>query len=311
MLAMSNRNIVLFSTRKIMQEGIFSFFDQKTESPSLQTFFYEEGKDALDRIKQMSTMSSNQGNNEVMERYGSWKERLVEFIKGKTIPHLTYDLKDSKNARLVVRTVKEYLLNHQTDGLNEFLKETSDLYDALPKDLSSSYPSFAETDWNNGDIKALEWEKDGMTLSDRVSLFYPSDNNGEYGVYAVHQLSRASTQAKWVDALKNAIQKIENLDLSSSTILLWLHEKDLIETKGDAFRVLDLKDTGYSLGVFSHADTVFQDVLHLQCNVTDLPELVFKKVHSLFLEKGSMAITKMIECDKKEYLSDQYDALNV
>ena len=283
---MNSKKVVVFSTRKIQEEGIFKSFEKCNPNKSLESYF---------PVKKSDNCVSVDLKNEFVINYKKWEGALRQKNLDKEDRNvLNYVINKCNNDHSFLDKVGNSVLNGAEAILKEINKADKKQIDndELGKPYTENIDAFDKT-WN-----------------DRVSLFRLQDNlESDYLVYAVYPLKIPCNDGSWVDALSNAvIEEVSNCD----EIILLLHDNDLEETKQSTFHVLYFqqnftihnKTITRSLGVFQHPDFEFNDILFIQPETNNVGEAVFNMVENFFTK-----ISEMKELNRENCLAKVYESL--
>lgn len=289
------KNVILFSTRKINEKGVglFSKLEKNKElNPSLCSFFLNEYKEILTGIKQKTNPDETNSDN--------WEERA------KTL--LTKNGARNFNGKDLCKLLEAYKAGMTEDDLNE----CESLLKSHPQ-IDFCLDDFDKVKDHNNTLN-LDSTNNNLKLGDRVSLYSYSDSD-EYALISVWPLNEAikgegANEREWVDALTKAVLE-EKVHPNCENLILWLHDKDLNETKSSPFQVIepikkvnikvniDDKEISRRLGVFQHDDKEFTNCFEYN-SVKELYDYVF----ALFGRIG-----KMIKCNENGVMENKYNEL--
>ena len=294
---MNNKKIVVFSTRKIQDEGIFKSFQRFKDGNSILAYFPD--------IKNFKEERAGSEKNDSNERYYAWKK---EFLKERINSFTKDEQKFIKRPQLPPIAFLKYVIEHYVEN-DSFFSEAQGFLTALEAEIASKKSdNTAGLDLDmpyEGNIDA-----EGKTVADRISLFgFPDVNEDGYAVYAVWPLKQACDNESWENVLSEAVFE---LNPDCEEIILWLHDNDMEGTRGSTFHVLyyqkkvNVKDKTIkrSLGVFQHPDPEFNDVLFSPYDACNEANLVFDKVDTLFGK-----ITKMQNHNNNNKIAEDDESL--
>ena len=293
---MNSKKVVVFSTRKIQEEGIFKSFEKCNPNQSLKSYF---------PVKKSDNSVSVDIKNEVVIKYKKWEEALRQ----KNLDREDRSVIRSFNAPIRV-------LNYVINKCNEDHSFLDKVGNSVLNEAKSISKEISEAENNQIDNDELDKpytdniDASGKTRNDRVSLFRLHDNiESDYLVYAVYPLKIPCNDGSWVDALSNAIiEEVSDCD----EIILLLHDNDLEETIKSTFHVLYFQQKytnnnetiTRSLGVFQHPDFEFHDILFIQPESNNVGKSVFNMVENYFAN-----ISKMKELNGENCLAKVYESL--
>lgn len=284
---MSNKKVILFSTRKIQEEGIFKSLIRCKPSDALKKYFRNGDN--------IGSVSYN--NEDFSKRYDDWKKKIKahrhSFRKedqSKIQTFITHGSPQTVLDNVISLYMEADEFIEEGKGLLTELKEKETHKDVPPEqlDLTQEYKE-------NIDAKGRK------TIADRISLFGFPNHAGEYAVYAVWPLTESCKDEKWVKALSDAVlEQSPNCE----EIILWLHDNDLTSTRESTFHVIyyqksiNDKEIKCSLGVFQHPDPEFNAILFSNQE----EKTIYESVCSLFSKINSMQL-----CNKSNIIANVYE----
>jgi hypothetical protein len=302
---MSSKKVVLFSTRKIQDEGIFKSFVRQKPSNSLLKYFRKVNSGAFEDV--FKTKEQKEASLNSDEKLKEWKNELRR-VRG------AFSQEENNNIKKIVK-YDDQLLNYvvglvpKDDSIVSIIEKGKKIIEERERaknEMKSAWKQDINYDlpWNtNIDAK-------GRTLGDRVSLFRFPDSQNEFAVYAVWPLTESCADKcednSWVKALTQAVLEMES---DCNEIILWLHDNDLEETKQSTFHVIfyrqnvemdNNKTICCSLGVFQHPDKEFINVLFTK---SDKAKSIYNAVNTTFGK-----IQKMLECNTENRRAEVYSS---
>ena len=284
-----DKKVILFSTRKIQEEGIFKSLTMCNPSDALKNYF--QIGNSIDSVSDY--------NKDFNKRYDDWKKKIKD--------HRHFFRQENQDTIQTIithgfpQTVLENVISLY-EGVDEFLEEGKMLLNELrEKEIQKDVPL--------GQLDLEQEYKENIdaigrkTIADRISLFGFPNHEGEYAVYAVWPLIESCKDEKWVNALLDAA--LEQSPFCEE-IILWLHDNDLTSTRESTFHVIYYQNTinnkkiKCSLGVFQHPDPEFNGILFIK------PEevIIYDTVNTLFSKINSMQL-----CNKSNVIANVYEEM--
>lgn len=301
---MSSKKVVLFSTRKIQDEGIFKSFERQKPSNSLLDYFRKANSESFKNVLKTDEQKETSRNND--ENIREWKNKLKGTLSIFSPKEQTDIRKFFKYDNQLLNYVKG--LEPRDDLMVSIIEKAKKIVEErmhVPNEMKSA----KEHNINYNLPWSANIDAKGRTFGDRVSLFRLLDQD-KFAVYAVWPLTEScagkSEDSSWVKALTQAVLEMES---DCNEIILWLHDNDLEETKQSTFHVVfyrqnveidNNKTLCCSLGVFQHPDKEFVNVLFAN---SDRAESIYNMVDTTFGK-----ITKMVECNKENRLAKEYSS---
>ena len=304
---MSDKKVVLLSTRKIQEEGIFKSFKRCDVNSTLLKFFRTVNKDDFEKIDVLNNCSAypNDDKESFNKEFNDWKKDLKTFLNSTT--------PDSKKIIYSLRETPKQLLMYVASlsiGERSFLEKGKELLEKYNKieqeqEQNSEKPYLDQAFLEKPCTINIDTVKAKTVVADRISLFRFPKHHEDYAVYAVWPLNDSCEDDLWVDCLTNAVIEQEH---NCNELILWLHDNDLKSTEGNIFHViyyqreieLDRRKIKRSLGVFQHPDMAFNNVLNAKLYDE---KSIFEAVDMLFSK-----IYKMRRCDKENILAKIYES---
>lgn len=297
---MSSKKVVLFSTRKIQDEGIFKSFERQKPSNSLLDYFRKANSESFKNVLKTDEQKETSRNND--ENIREWKNKLKGTLSIFSPKEQTDIRKFFKYDNQLLNYVKG--LEPRDDSMVSIIEKAKKIVEErmhVPNEMKSA----KEHNINYNLPWSANIDAKGRTFGDRVSLFKLPDQD-EFAVYAVWPLTEPCDGDSWVEALTQAVIELEP---SCNEIILWLHDNDFEETKQSTFCVLyyqkkvdidDNKSICRSLGVFQHPDKEFINVLFAK---SDKAKSIYNAVNTTFGK-----IQKMLECNTENRPAEVYSS---